>query len=180
MSENFMKNIAFTAIAVCIATLSLSACTNPTGTAGAMNSSYGGTVKGIELIDIDSKKYDTSTNTVIGGIAGAVLGAVINDHTSGALVGAGLGAAAGGLGSKAANHTDGLRISLESDNGDVMVDVPFNCGFELGQKVRIINGSQGAQIQFFKNGAYHTAMAQSSSQCPTQYKRYQRGLYQED
>ena len=108
------------------------------------------------------------------------MGAVINDHTSGALVGAGLGAAAGGLGSKAANHTDGLRISLESDNGDVMVDVPFNCGFELGQKVRIINGSHGAQIQFFKNGAYHTAMAQSSSQCPTQYKRYQRGLYQED
>ncbi len=163
-----------TAVASSIA---LTACTNPTSSAGTMSSTYKGTIKGIEVIYLDSKNYDSGTNTLVGGIAGALIGGLVADRTTGALIGAGVGAAAGGLGSQAANRTDGLRLSLDSENGDIVVDVPFNCGYKLGQKVRIINsGSNGAQVQFLSNGAYHTATAQSASACQTTYNKYKQGV----
>ncbi len=172
-----MKYSALVIATAVASSIALTACTNPTSTAGTMSSTYKGKIQGIEVISLDSNNYDTSTNTLIGGIAGAIVGGLVADRTAGALVGGGVGAAVGGLGSQAANRTDGLRLSLDSENGDIVIDVPFNCGYKLGQKVRIINsGSKGAQVQFYSNGAYHTATAQSSSACPTTYNTFKKGV----
>lgn len=155
----------------------LSACTNPTGTAGTMSSVYKGTITGIEIVDLDTNKYDSSTNTLIGGLTGALIGGLLSDHSTGTLIGAGVGAAAGGLGSQGMNRSDGVRLSLDSDNGDISIDVPFNCNYKLGQRVRLIGSSGSTQVQIFDNGAYHTATEQKTSQCPATYEKYKNGLY---
>lgn len=158
----------------------LTGCTNPTGTAGTMSSTYKGTVTGIEIVDLDTKKYDSSTNTLLGGLAGALVGGLFSDSSTGTLIGAGVGAAAGGLGSQGMNRTEGVRLSVESDNGPIAIDVPFNCGFKLGQKVKIIGNSSSTQVQYYSNGSYHTAIEQKTSQCPTTYNSYKKGLYADD
>ncbi len=161
-----------TAAAVAI----LSGCTNPVSTAGTSSAYYTGKITGIEVVDIDSQKYDSTTNTVVGAVGGAILGQLFNKHTSGTLVGAGLGAAAGNLGSKALNRSEGLRISIDSENGPMLVDVAFNCSYKVGQKVRVVTSSNGAQLQVYRNGAYHTATAQKTSACPSTYRKFQAGV----
>lgn len=173
-----------TSIAYCMLALGtagfLTACTNPTGSAGSMSSTYKGSITGIEIIELNSNTYDSSTNTLIGGIAGAVLGGIITDRSTGTLIGAGLGAAAGGLGSQGMNRSEGVRLSVDSDNGDVTIDVPFNCNYKIGQKVRLVGRSGSTQVQIYDNGAYHTATEQKTSQCPTTYNKYKNGLFAED
>ncbi len=155
-------------------------CTNPIGTAGTSNAYYTGKITGIEVVELDSQQYDSSTNTIIGAVGGAILGQLLNKHTSGTLVGAGLGAAAGSLGSKALNRSEGLRISIDSENGPMLVDVPFNCSYKIGQAVRIVTSSNGAQLQIKRNGAYHTASAQKTSACPATYRKFQAGVGSSD
>ena len=174
-----MKQYSFTAIAFASA-LALSGCTNPISTAGTVSNYYSGRITGIEVVDLDSQKYDSATNTVVGALGGAILGQLFNHHTSGTLVGAGLGAAAGNLGSKALNRTEGLRISINSDNGPMLVDVPFNCGYKPGQKVRVVTSSSGAQLQVYRNGAYRTAANQKTSACPSTYKKFKNGVGEQD
>ena len=154
----------------------LSGCTNPVGTAGTSNAYYAGRITGIEVVDLDTQNNDSTTNTVVGAIGGAIIGQLLNKHTSGTLVGAGLGAAAANLGSKALNRSEGLRISIDSENGPMLVDVPFNCSYAVGQKVRVVTSSAGAQLQTYSGGAYHTASAQSTSACPSTYRKFQAGM----
>ncbi len=170
-----MKYSALTVAAIC--SMLLSACTNPTGTAGSMNSTYRGTLHAIEVIDLDEQKYNTSTNAMLGGLAGAVLGNIISKNSTGTWVGAAAGAAVGGLGSMGMNRSEGLRLSVDSENGDVIIDVPFNCNYKVGQTLRIVgSGNSGVQVQYYANGAYHTASAQSTSQCPAVYNRFKQGV----
>jgi outer membrane lipoprotein SlyB len=167
---------ASSALAIAAAAFIAAGCTNPTGTAGTANAYYTGKITGIEVVDLDTNKYDTTTNTVVGAVGGAILGQLFNKHTSGTLVGAGLGAAAGNLGSKALNRSEGLRISIDSENGPMMVDVPFNCNYKVGQKVRVVTSSTGSQLQVYRNGAYRTAVNQKTSACPSTYSKFQAGV----
>lgn len=175
-ASNVISKISLLSVSALCA-LMLNACTNPTGTAGTMNSSYKGTIHGIEVIDLDEQKYNTSTNALLGGIAGAVIGNLFTKNSTGTLVGAAAGAATGGLGSAGLNRSEGLRLSISSENGDVLVDVPFNCNYKVGQKIRIVgSGNSGAQVQYYSNGSYHTATSQKTSACPTTYNKFKRGV----
>ncbi len=149
----------------------LCSCTNPTSTAGSTSTFIDGTIENIEIIDLDSNKYDSGTNTLLAGLGGAVIGQLIGGNTTGTLVGAGVGAVAGGLGSNAANRSDGLRLTLDTINGAMVADMPYSCSYKVGQKVRFLSSSSGngAQIQIFKNGRYVTVKEESKSACPTRY-----------
>lgn len=155
--------------------LILNGCTNPTSTAGTVSSYYDGTLTGIEMIDIDAQEYDSTTNALLGAIGGAIIGNLLNKHSTGTLVGAGLGGAAAGLGSSAANRQDGLRLSVNTEAGNMIVDVPFSCQYRVGQKVRVISGGGAAPVQVYSQGAYRTATVQSKSECPTRYSAYKQG-----
>ncbi len=146
------------AILFAAAALTLSGCTNRTGTSGQMRYFTEGTITGVETIDIDSSSYDTLKNTAIGAVVGAAAGQIIGRDTAGTLIGAGIGAIAGGGISMAANNVDqGLRLTVETSNGPVIIDYVYSCLLTEGASVRLINHDDGIQIQVYNGTGYVTA-----------------------
>ncbi len=145
----------------------LGACTNPVSTAGTTSTLMEGTVTEMEYIDIDSNKYNSDTNTLLGAAAGALIGNLIGDSTTGTLIGAGVGGLAGNLGSQAANRGNGVRLTVETEDGTLVVDQPFSCLYHVGAKVRLISNSTQGSVQVYSNGHYVTATEDSKSSCPT-------------
>ena len=140
---------------LCAATLS--ACTNPVSEAGTVSTYYEGRITGIEAIDINNKKNDNTSNTIL------------SKNSTGTAVGAGLGALAAGSASKYMDRHDGVRLTIDSDNGPLIVDMPFSCKYAVGKKVRLISGSAQGSVMVQNNGRYETATEDSYSKCPAVY-----------
>ncbi|MCR5537105.1 MAG: hypothetical protein K6F05_06805 [Succinivibrio sp.] len=155
--------------------LLLNGCTNPTTHAGAVSEFMDGTILGVEIVDMDSDNYDTGTNTLLGALAGAAAGQAINHHSKGTLIGAGIGAVAAGLASGFGNRSDGVRLTIDTSSGQMVVDEPFSCLYRKNAKVRLISNSQGGQVQVLSNGRYITAKQESKSNCPVHYQNIQNG-----
>ena len=64
---------------------------------------------------------------MLGALGGALLGGLISDHSSGALVGGALGGLAGAGGSHLGNRSEGVRMTVNTENGPTIVDTYFNC-----------------------------------------------------
>src|SRR5574344_225695 len=163
IKKSQFMNIASIAL---VSTFALSACTNPTSEAGSVNAYYDGVITGMEAIDLDNNQQDSTTNTIIGGVVGALLGNAVNGHSTGTAVGAGLGLLAGSGISKLADRSTGIRLSVDTDNGPLIVDMPFSCKYGVGKKVRLISGSSTASVMVEENGKYVTATQDKTSKCP--------------
>lgn len=162
-----MKNkYSLSSIVMASSVLVLSGCTNPTTKAGSMNAYYDGTITDIELIDMNNKQQDSTTNAVIGAVAGAIAGNMINGHTTGTLVGAGAGLLAGKGYSMLADRTDGVRMTVDTENGPMIIDMPFSCKYGIGKKVRIVSGSSNGSVMVEEDGHFVTATQDSKSKCP--------------
>lgn len=170
------KSGSFTTITVMAATLGLlCGCTNPTTTAGTTSSSIDGIITGVESVDIDTQKYDSGSNALIGAVGGAIIGSLINGHSTGAWVGGTAGALAGGFASSAANRTDGVRLTIDTYSGTLVVDEPFSCLYDKGAKVRLISNGSTSQIQVLNNGKYVTAGNDDRAKCPVKFDAIKAG-----
>ena len=172
---SIIKSGTFAAITVAATFGLISGCTNPTTTAGTTSSYMDGTITGIESVDIDTQKYDSGTNTLIGAVGGALIGSLINGHSTGAWVGGTAGALAGGFASSAANRTDGVRLTIDTYSGTLVVDEPFSCMYDKGAKVRLISNGNYSQIQVLSNGKYITAGNDDRSACPIKFDAIKAG-----
>ncbi len=152
----------------CAALLSgavLSGCSNPTGSAGQMMYFTEGTITHVEVIDLKKNRYNTENTATVGAVGGAVAGQIIGGDTKGTLIGAGIGAIIGGLSAAVADRGEGLRLTVQTDQGLVLIDQPYSCMLQPGRKIRMINQDGAYQVQVLDNGVYKTAVAQSSSEC---------------
>lgn len=152
-------------------TLILTACTNELTTAGNVSSYFNGTITDMEAIDINTENYDKNTNMLLGAAAGALLGNLINGKSTGTLVGAAVGGLAGHGLSKVGNRKDGVRLSIDSDNGPLVVDMPFSCKYAIGKKVRLVSGSSRGAVMVKINGHWQTATQDAYSKCPALYNQ---------
>ena len=154
-----------------IATM-LSACTNPVTTAGNSQTYYEGKITQLELIEMTTNRNDTTKNTLLGAVGGALIGNLIGNNSTSTVVGAGLGAlAAGGL-SEYGQRKNGVRLTIDSDNGPLVVDMPFSCKYAVGKNVRLISGSsQGSIMVENSQGRYQTATEDDPSKCPATYQK---------
>lgn len=132
-------------------------CTNPTSEVGAVSTFTTGVVTDVEVIDIQKNKYDTTTSAIAGAAGGAAIGQIAANDTRGTLIGAGIGAAVAGLSSMALDRGEGMRVTIETDKGPIIVDQPYSKDIKKGAKVRMINHSSGMQLQVFDGTTYKTA-----------------------
>ncbi len=149
------------------ASLITTGCSNPTSTAGTVSYFTEGVITDIEHITIDLNHYDTTKSTAAGAMAGAIAGQVIGRNTTGTLIGAGIGALASGAGAILMDRTsDGARLTVNTNQGLILVDQPFSCHFQKGAKIRLINQRNNTvQVQVLVNGSYVTAEKNSPKDC---------------
>lgn len=157
---------ALGAATILASALAMSGCTQSTGEAGQMSYFTEGVITDIEVIDVSKNRYDSTTNTGVGAAVGAIAGQAIGKDTKGTLIGAGIGAILGFFGNHALDNGEGMRLTVNTDNGLVLIDQPYSCLFKINSKVRLINRSGKYQLQVYDGKNYHTAVAQSSSDCP--------------
>lgn len=158
--------VSIVAPAVLASALFISGCTTPTGTVGKMSYFTEGVITDVEVIDVQKNNIETSTNTGLGAATGAIAGQVIGRDTESTLIGAGIGAAIGLLGSKFAESGEGMRLTVNTDKGLVLIDQPYSCLFKVNARVRMINNNGSYQLQVFDGERFRTAVAQSKSECP--------------
>ncbi len=171
------KSLTISSLALGLSIFTLSACTNYQSNVGQVSTYYSGTITGLELADVNTNEYNSAGNAVLGAMGGALLGGIIADDSTGAWIGASLGGLAGAAGSSYANRQDGVRMTIDSENGPMIVDTYFNCKLSLGKKVRLISGgSHGTEIQLYQNGAYKTLKQNKSTDCPSTYNKIKKGL----
>ncbi len=164
-----LRSLKATALAVVAATaLVATGCTNPTSTAGKVSYFTEGVITDIEYITIDLDKYNTTNTAIVGGAVGAAAGQMIGHDTKGTLIGAGIGALLAGAASKFMDRTtDGARITVNTNQGLILVDQPFSCNYKKGAHVRLINQSDNTvQVQVLVDGRYITAEKNSPKECP--------------
>lgn len=161
-----MRFSLMTAAAILTLSLVAGGCTNPTGEAGEISYFTEGVITDIEIIDIKKNKYDTASTTGAGAIAGAAAGQVIGRDTKSTVIGAGIGAVVGGVGAIFADRGDGMRLTVNTSNGLILLDQPYSCLFQIDAKIRMIKQSSGSvQVQVWDGEHYRTAVAQSPSEC---------------
>ncbi len=150
------------------ASLVVSGCTNPTSTAGRVSYFTEGVITDIEHISLDLDHYDTKSNAALGAAIGAGAGQIIGDNTESTLIGAGIGAIVAGASSAFMNRTDdGARLTVNTNQGLILVDQPFSCNFKKGARVRMINqDNNNVQVQVLVNGSWRTAEKGSPKDCP--------------
>ena len=165
---NLAKYIATVTAATVIG---MNGCTNPTSTAGSVNTYYNGVITDMEQIDIDTQKYNSTTNGLMGMVAGAALGNALNKHSAGTLVGAGVGYLVGAGASKIGDRSTGVRLTIDTDNGPMIVDMPFSCKYAIGKKVRLVSGSSQGTLMVENNGHYETATQDSLDKCPSAFTK---------
>ena len=151
-----------------LAVTTLSGCTNPTSTAGKVSYFMEGVITDLEYITIDLEHYNTQKSAVVGGVAGAAAGQVIGGDTEGTLIGAGIGALLAGAAAAMMDRTDeGIRLTINTNQGLILVDQPYSCTYQKGSKVRLINQSDNTvQVQVLVNGSYRTAQKNKRDECP--------------
>jgi len=141
-------------------------CTNPTSTAGSASTYYDGVITGVETIDIDKRKQNSTVNAMIGTVVGGVTGNLINGHTGGTLAGMGLGYIAGQGFSLLADRTTGLRLTVDTENGNMIVDMPYSCSYKIGKKVRLVSESSRGYVLVEDSGRYITPQEDDPKKCP--------------
>ncbi len=153
-----LKQVKASILAISLgAILSLSACTNSTGSVGQTMYFTTGTIVGIEKIDVKKNNTDTLANTGILAAVGAVAGQLIGKDTKGTLIGAGIGAGAGLLGSYIGDRGEGMRLSVKTDNGTILLDQPYSCDLKVGKEIRMIKQKDGStQVQVKNGNSYKT------------------------
>lgn len=171
MKTNSLLKISIISIALG----TLASCTNAPTRVGNVSTYYDGTITSLELVEVDSNKYNSTGNTFLGAIGGALLGGLVSDHSSGALVGGALGGLAGAGGSYLGNRSEGVRMTVKTSNGPTIVDTYFNCQLKIGRKVRLLSGSNNGEVQIYYNGAYKTITAQTQADCPSTYNLIKKG-----
>lgn len=144
-----------------------SGCTNPTSTAGKVSYFTEGVITDVEYITIDLDHYNTKNSAIVGGAIGAAAGQIIGGNTKGTLIGAGIGALLSGVGSKVMDRTtDGARLTINTNQGFILVDQPFSCYYKKGSKVRLINQNDNTvQVQVYYEGSYRTAEKNAHKDC---------------
>lgn len=144
-----------------------SGCTNPTSTAGRVSYFTEGVITDVEYITLDLNKYNTTNSAIVGAAAGAAAGQLIGHDTKGTLIGAGIGALLSAGASAFMDRTsDGARLTVNTNQGLILVDQPFSCNYKKGAKVRLINQSDNTvQVQVLVNGSYRTAETNSPKEC---------------
>ena len=122
---------------------------------------------GIEYITLDLNKYDTTKSAAVGAGIGAAAGQIWGKDTESTLIGAGIGALlSAGASALMDRTTDGARLTINTNQGLVLVDQPFSCNYQRGAKVRLINQSDNTvQVQVLVNGTYRTAETNSPKEC---------------
>ena len=127
-----------------------------------------GVITDLEYITIDLEHYNTQKSAVVGGVAGAAAGQVIGGDTEGTLIGAGIGALLAGAAAAMMDRTDeGIRLTVNTNQGLILVDQPYSCTYQKGSKVRLINQSDNTvQVQVLVNGSYRTAQKNKRDECP--------------
>ncbi len=167
---NLKKKNALTATALAVvlgASILASGCSNPTSTAGRVSYFTEGVITDVEYITLDLNKYDTTKTAAVGAAAGAAAGQIWGKDTKSTLIGAGIGALLSAGASALMDRTsDGARLTINTNQGLVLVDQPFSCNYQRGAKVRLINQSDNTvQIQVLVNGTYRTAETNSPKEC---------------
>lgn len=162
---NFLKTKASIGAAVISLTFGLTACTNPTGTAGQSMYFTEGVITSVEVIDMQKNHYDATSTAALGAAGGAVAGQIIGHDTKSTLIGAGIGAVVAGLSAKIADSGEGMRVTVKTEQGQLLIDQPYSCVLQPGRKVRMINNNGSYQLQVFDGSTYRTAVQQSPSEC---------------
>lgn len=142
-------------------------CSNPTSTAGKVSYFTEGVITDVEYITIDLNHYNTKNSTIVGGAIGAAAGQIIGGNTKGTLIGAGIGALLSGAASTIMDRTsDGARLTINTNQGFILVDQPFSCYYKPGSKVRLINQNNNTvQVQVLYDGKYRTAEKNAHKDC---------------
>ncbi|MBO8415392.1 MAG: hypothetical protein IAB19_03300 [Proteobacteria bacterium] len=163
---NFSKTKASISAAVISLTFGLTACTNPTGSAGQSMYFTEGVITSVEVIDnMQKNRYDATSTAVLGGVGGAAAGQIIGHDTKSTIIGAGIGAVIAGLSAKIADQGEGMRVTVKTEQGQLLIDQPYSCLLQPGRKVRMINNNGSYQLQVFDGSTYRTAEQQSPSEC---------------
>ncbi len=150
-----------------IAALSLNACTNPTSTAGAHSSFTEGIIMDYEKISINKDQYNDMKSAGVAAMAGAGIGQIIGKDTKSTLVGAIIGGLVGNTVSKLGNsYSDGMRVTVQTAKGPIIVDTLYSCLYRKNAKVRMINRNGKVTMQVLTTEGYRTAVEDSPSKCP--------------
>lgn len=150
------------------ASLVVSGCTNPTSTAGQVSYFTEGVITDIEYITLDLEHYNTKNTAIVGGAAGAAAGQIIGHNSSSTAIGAGIGALlAVGASALMDRTSDGARLTVNTNQGLIIVDQPYSCNYRKGAKIRLINRSNNTvDVQVLVNGHYKTAQKSQHKDCP--------------
>ena len=163
------KHIAKAMVGSVLATaLLVTGCTNPTSTAGKVSYFTEGVINDIEYITLDQDHYNTTKTAAVGGVVGAAAGQAIGGNTKATLIGAGIGAIISAGAAMLLDRSDqGARLTVNTNQGLLLVDQPYSCDFKKGAKIRMINQSDGTvQVQVYTNGSYRTAQKGATTDCP--------------
>lgn len=162
------KTVIRSALALLLAASVISGCSNPTSTAGRVSYFTEGVITDLEYVTLDLDHYNTTNSAAAGAIAGAAAGQVIGGNSKSTLIGAGIGALLTGAAAMVMDRTsDGVRLTVNTNQGLILVDQPFSCNFKKGSKVRLINQSDNTvQVQVLVNGSYRTAEKNAPKECP--------------
>ena len=57
-----------------------------------------------------------------------------------------------------------------------MLDEPFSCDLKPGARIRVIQGSEGADVQVWKDGAFRVPSDTGEDDCPAFYKKVRTGF----
>lgn len=173
-----MKNKYFFtgALSAALFSLTLSSCADTTEhTAGAGSTFYDGTITGIEAVTFKGNK--NGEHTFLGMVVGGLLGNLANGHHGGTIAGAAIGGLVGKYAGSMLPGDDGLRLTIDSDMGNLMVDVPFSCKFTNGGKVRIVTHADTYELLAEENGRFVTPENESYSKCPAYAEEIKSGKY---
>lgn len=105
-----------------------------------------GTVREVRPVQIEGTK--SGVGAVAGGVAGGVLGSQIGGGSGrivGGVLGALGGAAAGAMVEEGVTKTNGLEITVELDNGEILTIVQKDdLAFYTGDRVRVLRSNDGS------------------------------------
>lgn len=170
------KNPFLKAVAVASLGLFLCSCADTDGAQSGNGSTYyDGTISGMEAVTFkDTQKDD---HTILGMVLGGLLGNLLNGHHGGTNAGIAIGGLIGHFSGALSPGQDGTRLSIDSDMGNIMVDVPFSCKFENGKKVRILTHTNKYEVLIEDNGRFVTPDNDSYSKCPAIADDLKSGKY---
>lgn len=106
---------------------------------------YYGTILEVHAVQIEGTQ--SGVGAVAGGVTGGVLGSMVGGgrgRVLGAVVGALGGAAGGALAEEAVTKKNGVEITVEMDNGEIISVVQeADADYRVGDRVRLLRSTDG-------------------------------------